>query len=253
MRRFAFLFLASVVLLTGFPAPVSALNTGDTTVIVPIIGRFPGVGGSQWRTDLFIANRSTISKTLTLTFHVAGAAPLQRSIPIEPFTTLSLADLVLNTFGLSNASGQLEITSSNMSGFESRARIYNAGSAAGEFGQNVPGLGLRILSRQAYMFGLSGINGNRVNIGVANPNATAVSVNLQINGRTNNSLHSEAFTLQPHQTLQFNDIFTRFGIAPQADVQVQFFTETALVYGYASEVRNDTGDAIFIFGTSPNS
>jgi len=80
-----------------------------------------------------------------------------------------------------------------------------------------------------------------------------VSVNLQINDRTNNSLHSEAFTLQPHQTLQFNDIFTRFGIAPQADVQVQFFTATDLVYGYASEVRNDTGDAIFIFGTSPNS
>jgi hypothetical protein len=24
------------------------------------------------------------------------------------------------------------------------------------------------------------------------------------------------------------------------------------IYGYASVVRNDTGDAIFIFGTSPN-
>jgi hypothetical protein len=25
-----------------------------------------------------------------------------------------------------------------------------------------------------------------------------------------------------------------------------------LIYGYASEVRNDTGDAVFIFGVSPN-
>lgn len=253
MRRFVFLFLLSAVLLPGLNTPAWGLNTGDTTVIIPIIGRFPGAGGSQWRTDAFIANHSTVAKTLTLTFYVAGSTALVRTMPIEPFSTISLADVVLNTFGLSNASGQLEITSSNMSGFEARARIYNAGNAAGEFGQNVPGLGRGYLNRQAYLFGLSGINGNRVNIGVANANTTAIDVNLQINDRANTSLHSSSFTLQPHQTLQFNDIFTRFGIAPQADVQVQFFSAADLIYGYASEVRNDTGDAIFIFGTSPNS
>ena len=30
-------------------------------------------------------------------------------------------------------------------------------------------------------------------------------------------------------------------------------TSGALIYGYASEVRNDTGDAVFVFGLSPNS
>jgi hypothetical protein len=60
-------------------------------------------------------------------------------------------------------------------------------------------------------------------------------------------------TLQPRQTRQFNDIFTEFSITPQADVQITFDTFEHQVYGYASEVRNDTGDAIFVFGTSPNS
>ncbi len=237
MRRLSFLFLVSVVLLTGIPSPAVALNTGDTVVIIPIISRVPGVGGSQWRTDVFIANHSTVAKTLTLTFYVAGSTALDRSVSIEPFSTLSLPDVVLNNFGLANASGQLEIRSSNMSGFEARARIYNAGSAAGEFGQNVPGLGRNYLSRQAYLFGLSGINGNRLNVGVANANSTPVVVNLAVTNRTNVGLHSEQVTLEPHQT----------------DVQVEFYTSGDLIYGYASEVRNDTGDAIFVYGTSPNS
>ncbi|MEO8218463.1 MAG: hypothetical protein ABI718_15380 [Acidobacteriota bacterium] len=123
MRRVSFLFLVSVVLLTVLPSPASGLNTGDTVAIIPIISRVPGVGGSQWRTDVFIANHSTVSKTRTPTFY---------------------------------------------------------------------------------------------------------------------------------QTIQSSDIF-RFGIAPQADVQVEFNTSGDLIYGYASEVRNDTGDAIFVCGTSPNS
>jgi hypothetical protein len=67
----------------------------------------------------------------------------------------------------------------------------------------------------------------------------------------NNTLASQAVTLQPHETQQFNDIFARFGVTPQ-DVQVEFNTSGEPIYLYASEVRNDTGDAVFIVGSSPN-
>jgi len=56
--------------------------------------------------------------------------------------------------------------------------------------------------------------------------------------------------------IQYNDIFTRFGIAPRAEVQINIenaLVPGVIVYGYASVVRNDSGDAVFIFGTSPNS
>jgi hypothetical protein len=35
-------------------------------------------------------------------------------------------------------------------------------------------------------------------------------------------------------------------------IPVVMHGSAVLIYGYASVVRNDTGDAIFIFGTSPN-
>ena len=248
MRR-AFLLVAFLLV----PISAGAINIGDTTVIIPIIGRFAGVPPSLWRTDVFIANHNTVAKTLTLNFYVAGGSLITRTVPVGEFSTVTLRDIVLNTFGLTAASGQLEIKSPNESGFEARARIYNAGSTIGEFGQNVPGLGLSYLNRQAFVYGLSGINGNRVNFGVANPNNVALEGTITVTNKDNVPLVSSLVVLQPHQTQQFNDIFNLFHITPQADVQIQFNTVEFGVYGYASEVRNDSGDAIFVFGTSPNS
>jgi hypothetical protein len=248
MRRFILLVAFLLV-----PMSAGAINIGDTTVIIPIIGRFAGVPPSLWRTDVFIANHNSIAKTLTLNFYVSGGSLITRTVAVGAFSTVTLRDIVLNTFGQSAAAGQLEIKSPNESGFEARARIYNAGSSVGEFGQNVPGIGRFLLSRQAYVYGLSGINGNRVNFGLANPNNFVVEGTITVTNKDSVVLASVPVTLQARETKQYNDIFTTFTITPQADVQINFGTFEHQVYGYASEVRNDTGDAIFVFGTSPNS
>src|SRR6185436_12068814 len=222
----------------------NALNTGDTTVVLPVIGRFAGAFGTQWRTDVFVANHNTVAKTVTLTFYVTGGSPLVRAVPVTPFSTLSFPDIVLNTYGLASAAGELEIASSNESGIEARARIYNSGSAAGQFGQNVPGLGRAYLNRQSYLFGLSGISGasgSRVNVGVTNPTSATTTVSMRITDKNNNDLGSKTFDLAPHQNVQFNDIVAIFGFAPQSDIQVEINTFDTAIYGYASEVRNDTG------------
>ena len=246
MRRilFVFLFLIS--------SPAFALRLADSTTIIPIIGRFPGAGGTQWRTDVFIGNPYGPATSVTATFYVSGGAPITTTLTVGAFSTLSLPDITLNTFGLSNAAGQLTLTTSGL--IEARARIYNAGNPAGQFGQNVPGLGKVYLGRQAYMYGLSGINGNRVNVGIANTNDETLDVGLYIADKNNVRLASQIYSLQPHETRQINDIFATFGITPQADGVVQFSSPGTMLtfYGYASEVRNDTGDAIFMFGTSPN-
>lgn len=252
MRR---TFLVALVLLS-VASSASALYTGDITVVLPVVGRFPGAFGTQWRTDVFVSNHSTVAKSVTLTFYVTGGAPAQRTFSIAPFSALSFPDVVLNTFGLTTAAGELDVTSSNESTIDARARIYNTGNAAGEFGQNVPGLGLRVLNRQSYLFGLSGIagaSGSRVNVGVTNPTSGTATVTMQITDKNNNSLASKTFDLAPHQNVQFNDIVALFGIPPQGDIQVELNTFDTIIYGYASEVRNDTGDAVFMYGISPNS
>jgi hypothetical protein len=115
MRRIAVLFAFLIA-----PAAM-ALNVADTTVVIPIIGHFPGAGGTQWRTDVFIANPYTPIANVTATFYVAGGSPMTASITVAPFSGVSLADITLNTFGLSNASGQLVLTCA--SSIEARARI----------------------------------------------------------------------------------------------------------------------------------
>ena len=248
MRRILF------TLVFLFSPAAFALRIADSTAIIPIIGRFPGAGGTQWRTDVFIGNPYGPAVNVTLTFYVAGGSPMTTTVTVDQFSTMSLPDITLNTFGLTNASGQLALSTGTSSQIEARARIYNSGNPAGQFGQNVPGLGQIYLGRQAYIYGLSGINGNRVNIGVANPNNDALTVSLRITSKNNVTLAQQSIALQPHETHQINDIFATLGIAPQADVIVSFLSPTMeTIYGYASEVRNDTGDAVFMYGTSPNS
>ena len=251
MRRIA---IVSMVFALFFAAhDALALNLGGPHMVIPVIGRFPGAGGTQWRTDVFLGNPYSPTINVTLRFYPSGSGVQTRTLALAPFSTTTLPDIVLNTFGLANAGGVLEIASDGVLSFNARARIYNAGNAAGEFGQGVPGIDQGYLNRQAYLFGLSGINGNRLTVGAANPNDTADEITLIVSDRNNAILHSRSFTLAPHAYVQFGDIFNTFPIPPQEGVVVQFLAATNRIYGYASEVRNDTGDAVFTFGTSPNS
>lgn len=229
----------------------NALRLDDTTVVIPIIGRFTGVPPSIWRTDLFITNPYTPVAVVTAKFYVAGGATQQKTFTLQPFSSVSLPDVVLNTFGLTTAAGELELSSPNS--FEARARIFNAGSSAGEFGQAVPGIGKAQLRIESYVYGLSGINGNRCNVGAANPNDAPTSLQIEIRSAAGNTLYIQGgISLGAHQYLQYNDVFSTFGITPQDGVTVIFTTADTVIYGFASVVRNDSGDPIFLFGSGPN-
>lgn len=251
MRRFLIALLFILPFAVAHQA--HALNVSGEKIIFPVIGRFPGAGGTQWQTDVFIANPGTANYVLTLRFYPSGEAVQVRTINVTtPFSTITLTDICLNTFGRTNTGGMLEIDGGIYTP-EARARIYNIGNPAGQFGQGVPGIGLGRLSRQAFLYGLSTLSTNRLNVGVANPNDVPVVVSIFVNDHTGANLHTRDVTVQPHQFVQFNDIAVVFGIPPREGLVVNMNTSGALIYGYASEVRNDTGDAVFSFGLSPNS
>jgi len=245
MRR---ALIVCLFLLFVTAAPVSAVRLEGPVVILPVIGRFPGDGGTQWRTDLFLLNSFGETTTVTLKFY-DGTGLKTFTTAINPYNSLSLPDVVLNTFGLQGGGGPLEIESTTR--IEARARIYNSGNPAGQFGQGVPGITRDLLSRQSSLYGLSG-SGARVNVGVMNPNDRTVTVSMVIVDRFNQGIAGETFDLAPHSYRQFGNIFALYNIPEQQGVRVQFNEFDDPIYGYASEVRNDTGDAIFTFGTAPN-
>lgn len=249
--------IASVISTLLVP-PAMALRLEGTTVVIPVVSRTPGAGGSIWRTDLTLQNRKAETKDVLVTFHPIAnpSAAVSFSVNLPPYSVRTLEDFLLVNLGIEDGAGQLILTAPENMNFEARARIFNTGNPVGEFGQSIPGIPLSSLRRQAFMGGLSGIGGNRLNVGVSNPTASSFTVTMRIMDRDGASLHAEPVTLAPFQVIQFNDIFARFGIAPRAEVQVDIANnsqEGVIVYGYASVVRNDSGDAVFIFGTSPNS
>lgn len=250
MRQWSIVLLLIVSI--AFAVDAHALRLGAEKVVIPVIGRFPGAGGTQWRTDLFLGNPYGQTVTLTLRFHVAGAPMQERSVVLGPYSNLTLPDVVLNTFQTENAGGPLEVFASDDNEALARARIYNTGNPAGQFGQGVPGVGSKYLSHQAFLFGLNAAEGTRLNVGVTNPNDVEAAITIYVfRDKGSPRLHTREVTLPPHGNVQYNDIANAFGFAPQDGIQIEMISSQD-IYGYASEVRNDTGDAVFTFGESPN-
>jgi len=258
MNRWLVVVLCGV-LIGLVSTPAGAVRTGDLTVVIPVAMHGPGAGGTLWQTDVWLSNPWGDEKTVTLTYYPADGGAVQSfTVSMAIYTVVEISDIVLTKFGLSDSKGLLMITTESASGVMAHARIYNTGNEAGEFGQFVPGFGQKHICRQAYLPGLSGVDGNRTNIGIANPLEHQSSANIGIKGGSNTALGGAAVTVPAKSTLQINDIFTHFDIAPQANVRVNINTSTGgiyndEIYGYASVVRAGTGDAIFVFGTCPNS
>lgn len=232
-----------------------AIKISGTTVLVPVVMHGPGHQSTQWRTDLWISNSSSLEKDITVTYYPNQGASSSFTTHIGPWTTIEIEDVVLSRFGSDDSKGLLLLTTEGSSGFSARARIYNTGNPAGEFGQYVPGLGQGHWNREGYIPGVSGIDGNRANLGIANPTDHEFSCSVTVDDGDNTSLGGGAVQVPAHSVVQVNDIFAQWGIVPHGNVQLRITSGSNdnPIYAYASVVRDGTGDAIFIFGTSPNS
>jgi len=234
---------------------VGALRTGGPMVVIPVAMHGPGAESTEWRTDLWISNWSSLPRSIDVTYYPeGGGAPMTFTVPMGTRETVEIIDVVQSRFGLDNSKGLLLLSTDEDSSFEARARIYNTGNPNGEFGQFVPGIAVIWLSHQAYLPGISGVDGNRTNAGIANPNDEDLDVQLRIADSNGTDLVTRhTVTVPARSVVQINDIFAFMGAAPRGNAQLEMNASSGLIYGYASVVRTGTGDAIFIFGTSPNS
>jgi len=244
----------AAILVIGFSAPVSAFRIGGYEVVVPVIAHNPGLHGTEWRTDLWIDNPYGDTSTVTLTFYPQSGGSVVEETSIEAYRGFFYSDIVMNTFGMDNAKGLLLVSAPGTS-VEVRARIYNTGGDEGEFGQAMFGIPTVDLRRQSYVSGVSTLAGNRVSVGIANPTGNTFEVTLRVRDASDNTdLYWETIALAPHQLVQFSDVAARWGLiaSPTITIQVNSGANESPIFAYASVVRNDTGDATFLFGTGPN-
>ena len=239
-----------VLLLLALSAAARATDFAAPNVIVPIAGRTPGAFGSEWRTDLIVTNASRSKSTVVYVVLFTPDRTQMTASELAPRGTVIYKDVLLTTFSRTTATGMIRVASQSPDALiTARARIYNVGSAQGEYGQTVQGVPATKLAKEAYLSALSGVNGNRTNVGIANPGDTEAQVFISLFER-DGELRGGFSTVIPAFTVrQINDIFSQFQTGPLDGATIQI-TSSHGVYPYASIVRNDTGDADFVAGAA---
>lgn len=163
------LFSIFLFLLAGSHA--FAVDFVGRELIIPVVGRTPGAFGSLWQTDLVVSNVAeegpAVPVTITLTRE--GQPDMTRTRDIGPQVNVVTRDILQATFELDVAVGMIRVSSTSANArLAARARIYNVGSEAGEFGQSVQGFPITSLAQWVSLPGVSGLDDNRTNVGIAN-------------------------------------------------------------------------------------
>lgn len=238
-------FIASLL---GAVSPAAARDMGDSNLLIPIAARTPGAFGTQWQTDLVITNLEPTAVRMFVTLHSGPTSDAFTDKILPANGTLVLEDVLSTTLQVHSGFGMLRVNSPTPGArFTARAYVYNRGTA-GEFGQGVPAVPVDALGQEHVLSGLAGVGGKRSNLGIANPWSTESDVILTLRDANGELLGQRGLTVAPRTVVQLNDAFAQFGAAPAAGASVHVLSSVP-VYPYASVVRNDTGDAIFIAGT----
>lgn len=219
-------------------------------VFIPVAYRGDGANGSVWRTEIAVTNFTfgvmAAPVPATITLHREGAAPVSFTTQLDQNEVLSAGDALRDWFGVESGGGIVRVTWDEPNArISARGRIYNV-TDGGEYGQGVPAVRLDRLVSDQYLPGLSGINGNRTNVGVSNPHDRHVLFWITLYEASGEVRGAFATTVPPRSFRQFNDIFAHFQAGPLDGAMVRVSGTDATLYAYASVVRNDTGDATFV-------
>ncbi|MCG6963971.1 MAG: hypothetical protein LJE95_11960 [Acidobacteria bacterium] len=249
--------VVAVLLLGALSAtPTSAFEIDSTQVVVPVVVHTHGYNSTVWKSDVWVTNTGSPAGEFTLTYYPAAGGKLTRSMTIAGYGGQYFSDIVLQTFGLNDSKGLLVVSSPSVY-MEVRARVYNTGDPAGQFGQAVPGIPQYRLSRQGFISGVSTAAGNRLSVGIANPTDRTFDVDITVRDvTTQETLSDHTVTLSPHELLQLDKVAELWNLPARDDLAIDTNPvgndNADVFYAYASVVRDDTGDATFLFGTAPN-
>jgi len=234
-----------------FAAKATATDFTSHHLLVPIAGRTAGAFGTQWKTDLVVTNAARTGEPVSVQIFFVENGQLDAPVvaTLWPRQSVNLKDVIGANFAKQTASGLFLITTSEPDAkLTARARVYNT-NGGGQYGQTVQAMPLTKLSKSAVLTGLSGIDGNRTNVGIANPASEKAQVSISLydaNGEFQGGFTTE---VAAYSTLRFNDVFSHFWVGPLDGATVQINSSHG-VYPYASIVRSDSGDADFVAGAA---
>lgn len=223
---------------------------GSGSWLVPTAAHLQGSGGTQWRTDLTVANLGPRQAGYTLELlrrDQPNPVPVSRSFTLDPGVSAGYPDLVDGVFGEAGAAA-LRLGLPYGAGLLASSRTYNL-TPGGTYGQDVP----VVRDEDATGAGQVGIlqrleqsAGFRTNLGLVNMGAVPIVVTVELFDAAAVLLGSFDVELRAFEPRQVDRVFTRVTRATVEDGVIRLFTTTAggRFVAFASVVDNASGDPV---------
>ncbi len=116
-------------------------GVGCANWTVPSVAHVAGADGSFWTSDLILHNRGSAPAPITLKFLGSwrdGTSGPEKSVTLDPFQTVTYADVLASVFGIAGDAGALEVLTPSDQ-LTVRSRTFTA-AAGGTVGDGLPGV-----------------------------------------------------------------------------------------------------------------
>ena len=226
------------------------LRPTDRSYLAGGMARTPGVGGTEWRSQLAVLNVGERAVAATASFRATGSDPIEISGTVQAGQLLAWDDVLGELFEVTDElAGSIQVDGDGP--LVVTARTYNQ-SDVGTVGQFLPGIAPEDTMAAGDIGVLSPLASNqqfRTNVGYINLADHACEVRVTLYDVAGNRVGDERVrNIDPSGWKQDNDIFgvTGAGSHDHAYARAEVLTNNCSVWVYASVVDNATGDPTMI-------
>jgi uncharacterized repeat protein (TIGR01451 family) len=256
--------------LTSPVTPGTLTGPSATAVIIPSVGHLAGFG-SEWQSDIRIANITSFAKKVQLTFNPGSATSQsvrQTTVSIDPGATTAFDDILRNWYGVGtmgdSSNGVLTVQPLDAAGKPdvsvSRAtvassRTYNV-SSLGTLGQFIPAVPLANFISKApgatSILALQQIAQSdtfRTNLGLVEAIGKPASVLVNVFNAGGSNILSLPVSLAAGEQRQLNSFLADKGITlTNGHIEVQATSGDGKVTAYASVIDSRSSDPLLVSG-----
>jgi putative Ig domain-containing protein/BACON domain-containing protein len=251
-------------------APDTKASPPPDSLIVPAVAHAAGANGSQFQSDVRLANVSAQPQSYLINFTPTATDGTRTgtttTIQVDPGQTAALDDLLSSFFGTAadgSAAGMLEIrpltstsTSTIFTAVPSTAltsvassRTYNV-TPQGTFGQFIPAIPFSQFVGKGSILSLQQIaqsSAYRTNFGLLEAAGEPASVVFHVFDKDGNSIADIPQSLLPSEHLALNGLLAANSITlDDGRVEVEVTSATGKVSAYASVIDNLSNDPLLV-------
>lgn len=236
---------------TSDPVYIQAIPAvKNNRLVIPVIGRLPGVNGTFFRSDVTYFNPTLDTMTLSTRYLPSGSDNRNasaRTLTLGPGRTTVQAD-ILSSLGLTAGVGALEITWNGGDGPIVTSRTYTSTETGGTFGQSIDPI--QSFATRIDVTGMRSDASFRSNVGFVNGGDATIGINVTLLSASGQALRTASIQLAPKSQSQYQlaGLFSGLDAGSVGSFTLRAEASAPTMFAYGSIVDNGSGDAVFFAG-----